>query len=104
MTASATVPFLAGLVAMGHLVAAVFFLRFWSRTRDQLFLAFAAAFGLMALNQALVALLGVPREEQSALYLLRLVAFLLIIVAIVSKNLRGRRASKSERRKAAPHS
>ena len=93
MTPPATVAFLAGLVAMGQLVAALFFLRFWSRTRDQLFLAFAAAFALMALNQALVVLLGVPREEQSVFYLLRLAAFLLIIVAIVSKNVRSRKAA-----------
>ena len=93
MTDAATVPFLAGLVAMGQLVAAVFFLRFWSRTRDPLFLAFAAAFALMALNQALVALLGVPREEQSAFYLLRLAAFLMIIAAIVTKNVRSRKAA-----------
>lgn len=79
--------FLAGLIAMGHLVASLFFLRFWTRTRDGLFLAFSAAFALMALNQTLVMLLEVPREEQSAFYLLRLAAFLLIIAAILAKNL-----------------
>ena len=84
--------FLGGLIAMGHLVASVFFLRFWFRTRDLLFLAFAAAFALMALNQTLVILLDVPREEQSVFYLLRLAAFLLIIAAILAKNFRaGRR-------------
>jgi hypothetical protein len=82
--------FLAGLIAMGHLVASLFFLRFWARTRDWLFLAFAAAFALMSLNQTLVVLLDVPREEQSAFYLLRLAAFLLIIGAILAKNLRAR--------------
>jgi hypothetical protein len=85
---SAQLGFLGGLIAMGHLVAGGFFLRFWTRTRDPLFLAFAAAFGLMALNQALVVLLDVPREEQSLFFLLRLAAFLLIIAAVLAKNVK----------------
>ncbi len=83
--------FLWGLITMGYAVAGLFFLRFWTRTRDGLFAAFAAAFWLLALNQALVALSQVPREEQTWFYLLRLAAFLLIIGAIVRKNLRSRR-------------
>lgn len=77
----------AGLITMGFLTAALFFLKFWRRTRDGLFMAFSVAFVLMALNQGLPALLGTPREEQSPFYLLRLAAFLLIIAAIVRKNL-----------------
>jgi hypothetical protein len=80
--------FVGGVTAMGYAVVATFFLRFWVRTRDLLFLAFSSAFALMALLSALVILLHVPQEEQSPFYLLRLAAFLLIIVAIVSKNLR----------------
>ena len=84
--------FLGGLVAMGYLTAALFFLRFHLRTRDALFAAFAGAFLLMALNQSLVIVLAVPREEQSPFYLLRLAAFLLIIAAILAKNIgRSRR-------------
>ena len=84
--------FLSGVLTMGYVIAGLFFLRFWSRTRDSLFIAFACAFWLLAVNQALVALAGVPREEQSWIYLLRLGAFTLIIAAIVRKNLRsGRR-------------
>jgi NAD/NADP transhydrogenase beta subunit len=91
MTMTAQLGFLGGLIAMGHLVAAAFFLRFWRRTRDGLFLAFSAAFALMSLNQALVILLQVPREDQSLFFLLRLAAFSLIIGAILVKNLGGRR-------------
>ena len=82
--------FVAGMITMGFALACVFFLRFWVRTRDGLFAAFSAAFGLMALNQGLTTLLAVPREEQSWFYLLRLAAFLLIIGAVLSKNLGGR--------------
>jgi hypothetical protein len=78
--------FLSGAITFGFLVAGLFFARFWRRTRDGLFLAFAAAFMLLGLNQALLVLSGIPVEERSPLYLLRLAAFLLIIVAIVRKN------------------
>jgi uncharacterized membrane protein len=78
--------FLSGAVTMGFAIAGVFFLRFWRRTRDTLFLAFAAAFALLGLNQALLALAYVPAEERSLLYLLRLLAFAIIIGAIVRKS------------------
>ena len=41
---SIVVDFLSGAVTLGFLVAATFFLRFWRRTHDRLFIAFAAAF------------------------------------------------------------
>lgn len=82
--------FLSGAVTLAFLIAGVFFLRFWQQTRDSLFAAFAAAFGLLGLNQALLALAEVPVEERSWLYLLRLAAFLLILFAIGNKN-RGAR-------------
>jgi hypothetical protein len=81
--------FVSGLITMGFAVCSVFFLRFWRRTRDSLFLVFSIAFFLLALNQALTTLLGLPLEERSWLYLLRLAAFLIIIAAIVRKNMRG---------------
>jgi len=90
MTFASASVFGAGLIAMGFIVAALFFIRFWWRTRDDLFLAFGFAFVLMALNQGLPALLNVPREEQSPFYLLRLAAFILIIVAIIGKNMKRR--------------
>jgi len=82
--------FLAGAIAMGFVVAGVFFIRFWLKLRDFLFLAFALAFWLLAINQTIVALAGIPREELSEVYLLRLVAFILVIVAVLRKNMTGR--------------
>jgi hypothetical protein len=79
--------FLSGVVTMGFLVAALFFLRFWRRTQDGLFVAFAGAFALLAINQALAYLVDLGREELGWVWLLRVAAFLLIIVAIVGKNL-----------------
>ena len=50
------IEFFSGAVTLGFLVAAGFFVRFWRKTADRLFLAFAFAFVLFALNQALVEL------------------------------------------------
>jgi hypothetical protein len=78
--------FIFGLTTMGYLVAGLFFAKFWNRTGDPLFAIFAIAFWLLAINQALLSVIAVPREEQSWTYLLRLAAFSLIAVAIVYKN------------------
>ena len=78
--------FLSGAVSLGFIVCALFFLRFWRRTRDGLFMAFALAFSLLGLGQAILALANIPTEERGSIYLLRLAAFALILIAIVRKN------------------
>ncbi|MGH6706882.1 MAG: DUF5985 family protein [Gammaproteobacteria bacterium] len=78
--------FISGMVAAGFLVAGLFFIRFWRKTHDGLFMSFALAFWLLGLGQALVALTDIPVEERSWIYLLRLAAFSLILLAIFRKN------------------
>ena len=85
--------FLGGAVAMGFAIAALMFLKFWRRTREGLFLAFSGSFLLLAVTQALLTLSGIPTEERSWLFLLRLLAFLLILAAMWWQNRRGRDAS-----------
>lgn len=80
--------FVNGLLTAGFLVAALFFFRFWRRTADGLFAAFGGAFVLLAIAQPLPMLTGIPSESQAPIYLLRLAAFLLIIWAILRKNMR----------------
>jgi len=80
--------FLSGAITAGFVVAGFFFLRFWKRTRESLFLAFAAAFWLLGLAQALLTFTDIPVEERSWLFLLRLAAFSLILVSIWRKNRR----------------
>jgi hypothetical protein len=90
------VDFLSGAVTVGFFVAAMFFLRFWRRTRDRLFIAFAAAFALLALNQGLAAFLGAGDELTPYTYVLRVLGFILILLAIIDKNVptsRGQRPS-----------
>lgn len=78
--------FLAGAVSCGFLVSALFFVRYWRRSRDELFLTFAIAFSLLGVGQAVLALANIPTEERGSIYLLRLGAFLLILFAIYRKN------------------
>ena len=78
--------FLSGTVTFGFMVCALFFLRFWHRSRDPLFVAFALAFGLLGVSQGILALANLPTEERAPIYLIRLAAFALIIFAIARKN------------------
>jgi Family of unknown function (DUF5985) len=80
--------FFSGMITMGYFVASAFFFRFWVRTSDALFIAFSVSFLLLAISAALTSLLSLPYEERSWLYLIRLVAFVLLIGAILGKNFR----------------
>jgi len=92
------IDFLAGAVTVGHIAAAAFFLSFWRKTADRLFLAFAAAFALFALNQALGFALTVVSEPTNLIYVLRILGFLIIIGAVVDKNLQKPLARSQRRR------
>jgi hypothetical protein len=82
--------FISGMIAMGYFIAGLFFLKFWARSHDVLFVIFAVAFWLLAAAQTLLPTLALPREEQGWVYLLRLAAFALIVAAIVQKNMTRR--------------
>lgn len=77
--------FLMGISTALFVVATLFFLRFWTRTQDQLFGAFAAAFALLAIERTLL-FLGSGDEPKSLIYILRLVSFIIIGFAILRKN------------------
>jgi hypothetical protein len=78
--------FLWGALAMGSVTIAVFFLRYWRRTGDRLFAFFAIAFAVMGLNWIGLALIDPGVEARHTVYLLRLAAFVLIIIGIIDKN------------------
>lgn len=80
--------FLGGAIVMGFAVAALLFLKFWRCTREPLFLAFAGSFLLLGATQTLLSLGGFVDEARSWLYLLRLAAFLLILLAFWLQNRR----------------
>jgi hypothetical protein len=80
--------FLLGALAMGFSVVALFFARFFARTADRFFAFLATAFAIMSINQAALALMGEDSEYHSWVYLLRLAAFVLILIGIYDKNRR----------------
>lgn len=82
--------FLSGAVAFGFAVCGLFFLRFWRRTNEGLFLSFSLAFMALGAGQAVLALAGLPTEERGSLYLIRLAAFLLILAGIYRANRKQR--------------
>jgi hypothetical protein len=82
--------FLSGAIVMGFAVAVLMFLKFWRKTGEGLFLAFAGSFLLLGITQTLLSLGGFVDEERSWLYLLRLAAFLLILFAMWWQNRRRR--------------
>jgi peptidoglycan/LPS O-acetylase OafA/YrhL len=92
------IEFLSGAVTLGYLVAAGFFARFWRKTGERLFVAFAIAFVVLALNQALAQWLGAADERVAYTYLLRVLAFLLILAAIIDKNLSQKGKKPVQRR------
>lgn len=88
---------LLGAIAMASLVAGLFFLRFWRDTGDRLFLFFAISFLVEGVNRWALGMSGDPNEGRPLFYIVRLLSFLLIIIAIVQKNLgKDRRARSSD--------
>lgn len=83
--------FLQGVTAAGSLAVGLFFLRSWRETGDRFFVLFAFAFWFLALNPIALLWADPASEHRHFFYLIRLFAFLLIIVAIVDKNRSGKR-------------
>lgn len=77
---------LTGGIALGWLVAGLFFFRFWWNTRDRFFLYFALSFWLESGNRVALALIAGANEGHPGFYLVRLVAYSLILLAIWQKN------------------
>lgn len=78
--------FLLGVIVTCSLIAGAFFLKFWRKTHDWLFLGFAAAFLIEGLNRLAFLRLDEPHEGAPVVYTIRLFAYLLILAAIVHKN------------------
>lgn len=78
--------YLLGAVSALSVVATLFFVRYWRVTRDRFFLWFAVAFGLLAVNWGAVAMTAPMSESRHWVYVIRLLAFLLILAGIADKN------------------
>ena len=84
--------FFNGVTVAGSLAVGLFFLRLWRETRDRFFALFGVAFWMLALNGIALLWAAPADEHRHYFYLIRLLAFLLIIVAIVDKNRSAERA------------
>ncbi len=78
--------FLGGAIAAGYAVAALFFLKFYFRTKDRLFVLFCVAMLMLGSTRIWMVLVNDPNESHY-MYLVRLLAYLLILGAIIDKNL-----------------
>lgn len=79
---------LSGSLLLGYAVIGLFFLRYWRKTGDRLFGIFAIAFWVLMIERFLLLIVDASHEDRPYIYSVRLVAFLLIIIAIIDKNRR----------------
>lgn len=84
--------YLLGALSMASLVAALYFFKFWKRTRDRFFLFFSAAFFIEAVNRALIFFVTTPENQPFSFpYVIRLMSFCLFLFALVDKNIKKRK-------------
>lgn len=84
--------FFLGAIVLACVVAGLFFLRFWRKTHERLFIYFAIAFWTLGINWFALACTN-QDEVRTVLYVVRLAAFVLILYAILEKNRASRRGA-----------
>lgn len=77
---------ISGGILVGLLAVGLFFLRFWKKSGDRFFLLFAIAFGVLAVQRLTLATVNPAHEGVPYIYIARLLAYSIIIYAIVDKN------------------
>ena len=75
-----------GAAAMGSAVASLVFLRHWRDSSDRLFLMFALAFAILAVDYVVLAVVVFASEWRVYVFGVRLIAFGLILYGIYEKN------------------
>lgn len=83
--------FFGGAIVFGYALIGLFFLKFWKRTRDAFFGYFASAFFVLSIGRIIEAIVRTNETDTPVVYLFRLLAFLIIIFAIVYKNLAAKK-------------
>lgn len=83
-----TLAYLYGALSLGSAAITVFFLRYHRLARDELFLWFAAAFAAFGAHWTVLVFAG-SSEHALAVYLIRLIAFLMLVIGILRKNRRA---------------
>lgn len=78
--------FFSGAFMITLFYVGVYFMRFWRQTKDPFFGYFTAAFWLLAAERIPLLLMSPILEGKSIIFVFRLLAFSLILIAIVQKN------------------
>lgn len=81
--------FLYGAACMASLAISLFFFLFWKRSRDRLFALFGSAFLILSVERVVLATMHAQDEFVPYVYVIRLLAFVMIIAAIIDKNRRS---------------
>lgn len=81
--------FLSGALTVLCWVVSLFFLRFYIRSRDRLFICFSCAFFMLGVERVFISFNGISDEQTNGVIIIRLVAFILILLAIIDKNRRS---------------
>lgn len=84
-----------GACAVASSIAGLFFWKFFRATHDRLFAMFAMAFWSLSAHWVGLAIVNPAVETRHYFYLLRLLAFLLILAAIIDKNRSSARQTDS---------
>ena len=82
---------LTGAIALATIIVALFFLRFWHSTKDRFFLFFAASFLIEGINRIALGLNPGADEDTTIYYVVRFISYMLIVVAIIDKNVGSKR-------------
>ena len=77
---------LTGAIVCASVIASLIFLRFWRSTSDRFFLYFALSFLIEGLNRLHSAFTAQYYEDVPIRYVIRLIAYALILMAIWEKN------------------
>lgn len=80
--------FVSGALMLGFTALGCFFYEFFRRTRDRLFLFFAIAFVLLAIERLVLVLVTPDNEIHFLVYTVRLCAFVSLAYGIWDRNLR----------------
>ncbi len=80
--------FMTGANAMASIVISFFFLRFYQKVNDRFFLFFSLAFLAFAIERFVLVFAQIESEYYFAIYSIRLLGFIVIILAIFDKNRR----------------
>ncbi|RYZ58044.1 MAG: hypothetical protein EOP07_08180 [Proteobacteria bacterium] len=70
-------------------IVSLFFLRFYIKSRDRLFACFSWSFFMLGVERLVISVYEISNEKVGAVICIRLISFILILLAIIDKNRRS---------------